>query len=288
MESCQQVTQNRNGVQAVFGLGAWEEGVWRKSGPIVAAAGILLTASGETALGEAGSGSGRVEGARLFLAPPVCRTPMWLGQGLSHSSLPGRLLVHRTRVCKPENECPFLRADTAPCQRGAGLVNSLTHRAQQPDHRKTCQRSPHRKTRPAPASACQVDGEGTRNRRRRVSRVKAALRRWWDSPAPLAAHVRAQRSLSWTGGQRKRGVGRAEKSPESERTRGPRGKQRRLSASELCGCPRAYNRPAEAATPQRCVRGAGGQPAQGRTPAHGSQRVELGRILPCDGPCKTR
>lgn len=79
LESCQQVTQNRNGVQAVFGLGVWEEGGWRKSGPIVALAGIVLTASGGTALGVAGSDSRRVEGAHFFLAPLVCHTPMWLG-----------------------------------------------------------------------------------------------------------------------------------------------------------------------------------------------------------------
>lgn len=50
-----------------------------------------------------------------------------LGWGKSHSSLLGELLVHRASVCKLENECPFLLADTALCRvHGAGLVDSLT------------------------------------------------------------------------------------------------------------------------------------------------------------------
>lgn len=54
-------------------------------------------------------------------------------------------------MCKPENKCPFLLADTAPCHRGAGLVNSLTYRPQQPDHRKTCQRSPPQENKASPS-----------------------------------------------------------------------------------------------------------------------------------------
>lgn len=59
----------------------WERGKrgLEEEQPYPCLGGILLTASGETALGEAGSDSRRVEGARLFLAPLVCHTPMWLG-----------------------------------------------------------------------------------------------------------------------------------------------------------------------------------------------------------------
>lgn len=116
-----------------------------------------------------------------------------------------------------------LPADTAP-SRGVGLVCSLNHHPLWPDHRKTWQRCPHKRARLAPAAALRVDGEETQSGRRKgVRRSRAALRRWWDAPS-LADHPHP--SLAWLsqrGEQKKRGEGRAGKSPESERTGAPGG-----------------------------------------------------------------
>lgn len=56
-----------------------------------------------------------------------------------------------------------------------------------------------------------------------MSGVKAALRRWWDTPPSLTIHTHTQCWLSWGGRQKNRGMGRAEKSPESERRGAPQG-----------------------------------------------------------------
>lgn len=83
---------------------------------------------------------------------------------------------------------------------------------------------PHGKTRPAPATVANRTGvEGTQNIRRKSVRGQGCPEKGVGHPS-LPDHPRPYRGwLSWRERQKKRGVGRAEKSPESERTRAPQG-----------------------------------------------------------------
>lgn len=99
-----------------------------------------------------------------------------------------------------------------------------------------------------------------------MSGVKAALRSGWDTPPSLATHAHTQRWLSRRERQKKRETGRAEKSPESERTRAPQGGSAGPAASEPCGRPADLHRrlhtwgwPGEAAKPHLCACSFGGE-----------------------------
>lgn len=102
-------------------------------------------------------------------------------------------------------------------------MNSLALHPPEPDRRKT---------RRGPATGKQGQPQllrverGHRMQGGRMQEVEAALRRWWDTPS-LPNHPHPYPTLAeLRRGQKKGGVARAEKSPESERTEPLRRKHR--------------------------------------------------------------
>ncbi|KAF6339732.1 hypothetical protein mRhiFer1_008011 [Rhinolophus ferrumequinum] len=136
---------------------------------------------------------------------------------------------------------------------------------------------PHRTTRPAPAAASRVGGEETQDMRKCV-RSQGCPEKVGHPSLPDHPH-RYPTWLSWRGRQKKRGVGRAEKSPESE-NKSPSGRKHRAQVPQspahlhrrlhTCGWP------GEAAKPHLCAWSIGGHLAHGKTPADSFQQPVLG------------
>lgn len=88
---------------------------------------------------------------------------------------------------------------------------------------------PHRTTRPAPAAVSRVGREGTQDMRKCV-RSQGCPETVGHPSLPDHPH-RYPTWLSWRGRQKKRGVGRAEKSPESE-NKSPSGRKHRAQVPQ--------------------------------------------------------
>lgn len=117
---------------------------------------------------------------------------------------------------------------------------------------------PHRTTRPAPAAVSRVGGEGTQDMRKCV-RSQGCPETVGHPSLPDHPH-RHPTGLSWRGRQKKRGVGRAEKSPESE-NKSPQGGSTGpecLRAPHICRRLHSCGWPGEAAKPHLCAWSAGG------------------------------